>query len=126
MAALGYTHAANLLNTSLRGSTVYLALFLTDPTAGGTGNEATGGGYARKSITFGAPTQNGAKTQVSNSAAVDFGTMNADIGNVGYWGIYSASTGGTLLWFGEFTAHKDIYSGDAINVPIGNIVCTIE
>ncbi len=126
MAALSYTHASNILNYSLRNSTVYLALFLTDPTQGGTGNEATGGGYARKAITFGAPTQNGAKTQVSNSAAVDFGTMNADIGTVAYWAIYSAVTGGTMLWYGQFSASKDIYSGDAINVPIGNIVCTIE
>ena len=126
MAALGYTHAANILNSSLRSGTVYLALYKTDPMAGGTGTEVTGGGYSRKAITFGAPTQNGAKTQVSNSAAVDFGTMTADIDTVAYWAIYSAATGGTLLWFGQFAASKEIYAGDAINVPIGNIICTIE
>lgn len=126
MAALSFTHAGNILQSSLRTSTVYLALFMTSPTQGATGNEATGGGYARKPITFGAPVQSGGKMQVSNSAAVDFGTMSADLGTIAHWAIYDALTGGTMLWFGSFTASKDIYSGDAINVPIGNIVCTLE
>ena len=55
MAALSNTEAASLLNESLRSGTVYIGLFLTDPTAGATGQEANGGGYARKVITFGVP-----------------------------------------------------------------------
>ena len=55
MAALSNVHAASILNTSLRSGTYYLALFLTDPTASGTGTEASGGGYARKVISFDAP-----------------------------------------------------------------------
>ena len=52
MAALSNVHAASILNTSLRSGTYYLALFLTDPTASGTGTEASGGGYARKVISW--------------------------------------------------------------------------
>mgnify|MGYP003099933118 CR=1 FL=1 len=47
MSALSNVHASTLLNTSLRSGTYYLALFLTDPTASGTGTEVSGGGYAR-------------------------------------------------------------------------------
>lgn len=55
MSALSNVHASTLLNTSLRSGTYYLALFLTDPTASGTGTEVSGGGYARKIINFSAP-----------------------------------------------------------------------
>ena len=37
------------------------------------------------------------KEQVTNSAAVDFGTMTADLGTVAYWGIYDAQSSGNLL-----------------------------
>ena len=71
MSALSNVHASTLLNTSLRSGTYYLALFLTDPTASGTGTEVSGGGYARKIINFSAPSLVSGKEQVSNSAPVD-------------------------------------------------------
>ena len=77
MSALSNVHATSLLNTSLRSGTYYLALFLTDPTASGNGTEVSGGGYARKIITFGTPSLVSGKEQVTNSAAVDFGTMHS-------------------------------------------------
>lgn len=93
MSALSNVHASTLLNTSLRSGTYYLALFLTDPTASGTGTEVSGGGYARKIINFSAPSLVSGKEQVSNSAPVDFGTLTADLGTVAYWGItITAST----------------------------------
>ena len=67
MSALSNVHASTLLNASLRSGTYYLALFLTDPTASGTGTEVSGGGYARKIINFGAPSLVSGKEQVSNS-----------------------------------------------------------
>ena len=71
MAALSNVHAASILNTSLRSGTYYLALFLTDPTASGTGSEASGGGYARKVISFDAPSLVAGKQKVKNTDAVD-------------------------------------------------------
>jgi hypothetical protein len=126
MGALSNVHAASILNTSLRSGTYYLALFLTDPTASATGTEASGGGYARKIITFGAPALVSGKEQVANSAEVDFGTVTADIGTVAYWGIFDASTGGNLLWYGSFTRSKNVLNGDAITVSTGAIVCNIS
>lgn len=126
MSALSNAHAASLLNTSLRSGTYYLALFLTDPTASATGTEVSGGGYARKIITFGAPTLVAGKEQVVNSADVDFGTMTADVGTVAYWGVYDAVSGGNLLWYGAFTRSKNVLADDAITVSAGNIACNLS
>ena len=126
MAALSNVHAASILNTSLRSGTYYLALFLTDPTASGTGTEASGGGYARKVISFDAPSLVAGKQQVKNTDAVDYGVITADIGTVSYWGIFDSQTGGNLLWFGSFARGKNVLHGDAITVNAGAIVCNIS
>ena len=126
MAALSNVHAASILNTSLRSGTSYLALFLTDPTASGTGTEASGGGYARKVISFDAPSLVAGKQQVKNTDAVDYGVITADIGTVSYWGIFDSQTGGNLLWFGSFARGKNVLNGDAITVNAGAIVCNIS
>ena len=126
MAALSNVHAASILNTSLRSGTYYLALFLTDPTASGTGTEASGGGYARKVISFDAPSLVAGKQQVKNTDAVDYGVITADIGTVSYWGIFDSQTGGNLLWFGSFARGKNVLNGDAIPVNAGAIVCNIS
>ena len=126
MAALSNVHAASILNTSLRSGTYYLALFLTDPTASGTGTEASGGGYARKVISFDAPSLVAGKQQVKNTDAVDYGVITADIGTVSYWGIFDSQTGGNLLWFGSFARGKNVLNGDATTVNAGAIVCNIS
>ena len=126
MAALSTVHAAPILKTSLRSGTYYLALFLTDPTASGTGTEASGGGYARKVISFDAPSLVAGKQQVKNTDAVDYGVITADIGTVSYWGIFDSQTGGNLLWFGSFARGKNVLNGDAITVNAGAIVCNIS
>ena len=126
MAALSNVHAASILNTSLRSGTYYLALFLTDPTASGTGTEASGGGYARKVISFDAPSLVAGKQQVKNTDAVDYGVITADIGTVSYWGIFDSQTGGNLLWFGSFARGRNVLNGDAITVNAGAIVCNIS
>ena len=126
MAALSNVHAASILNTSLRSGTYYLALFLTDPTASGTGTEASGGGYARKVISFDAPSLVAGKQQVKNTDAVDYGVITADIGTVSYCGIFDSQTGGNLLWFGSFARGKNVLNGDAITVNAGAIVCNIS
>ncbi len=126
MAALSNVHAASILNTSLRSGTYYLALFLTDPTASGTGTEASGGGYARKVISFDAPTLVSGRQQVKNTDAVDYGVITADIGTVSYWGVFDSQTGGNLLWFGSFSRGKNVLNGDAITVNAGAIVCNLS
>lgn len=126
MAALSNVHAATLLNESLRNGTYYLALFLTDPTASGTGTEASGGGYARKIISFNAPALVSGRQQVVSTADVDYGVITADLGTIAYWAIYDSVTGGNPLWFGSFARSRNVLNGDAITVKAGAIVCTLS
>ena len=122
MAALSNTEAAALLNESLRSETVYIGLFLTDPTAGATGQEASGGGYARKVITFGAPSLTSGKQQVSNTAVISW----PDIGTIGYWAIFDAVSGGNQKWQGAFSQSKLVQTDDAVQLEIGAITINLS
>lgn len=126
MAALSYTQAVALINATLRTNTVYLALFLSNPGADASGVEVTGGGYARQAITMSAPSVVNGKETSSNSAAVNFPAATSDWGDVHSWGIFSAATGGTLLWFGDFTRPKTIEKYDVERVPAGDLVVTLS
>ena len=113
---------AVLRNTSYTSpTTVYVALFTSDPTDAGSGTEVSGGSYARTSVTFGSPS-NGVTT---NSADVTFPTATASWGTVGYIGIYDASTSGNLLFHTPLDVSKTIDSGDIFKIPSGNLSVTL-
>lgn len=59
--------------------------------AAGTVVEKSGGSYARKPISFAAAA---ARAKASN-AEIDMGEADFDHGDIGAWGIYAASSGGT-------------------------------
>jgi hypothetical protein len=115
-----------LINATLRNTsyttptTVYLALYTDDPTDADTGTEVTGNGYARQSITFGAPS-NGAS---SNTAAIEFPQATGSWGTVSYVGIRDASTSGNLLYHTALDASKTIATGDVFRVAIGSLSVT--
>ena len=116
-----------LINATLRGqaytapTTVYMALFTSDPTDAGTGTEVSGGAYARQVITFSAPT-NGS---TSNSADVLFPVATAGWGTVSYFAIYDAATSGNMLYQGVLTTAKAISSTDQLKVAAGDITITL-
>lgn len=109
---------ATLRNTSYTSpATVYLGLYTSDPTDADTGTEVTGNGYARQSITFGAPS-NGVST---NSAAIEFPQATGSWGTVAYIGIRDASTAGNLLFHTALDASKAIATGDVFRIAIGSL-----
>ena len=116
-----------LINATLRNTgytsptTVYLALYTTDPTDADTGDEVTGNAYARQSITFGSPS-NGVST---NSAAIEFPQATGSWGTVAYIGIRDASTAGNLLYHTALDASKTIATGDVFKVAIGSLSVTL-
>lgn len=116
-----------LINATLRNTgytsptTVYLALYTSDPTDADTGTEVTGNAYARQSITFGAPS-NGVST---NSAAIEFPQATGSWGTVAYIGIRDASTAGNLLYHTALDASKTIATGDVFKVAIGSLSVTL-
>jgi hypothetical protein len=111
-------------------TTVYVALFTTNPTADdGTGAvEVSGGSYARAAITTssGWSAISGSGTsphQISNSGVVTFATPSANWGSVIGIAVYDASTAGNLLYWNSITP-QTINSGVIASFSIGALVIT--
>jgi hypothetical protein len=116
-----------LINVTLRNTaytaptTVYVALYTSDPTDADTGTEVTGGSYARQSATFGAPS-NGASV---TTADVTFPTCTVAWGTVTHIGIRDASTSGNLLYHTPLDVSKTIAAGDIFKITTGNLSVTL-
>jgi hypothetical protein len=127
MAAMSNYLENALINATLRNttftspSTVYVGLFLTDPTDAGSGTEVSGGSYARKAITFGAPS-NGASV---NSAAVEFDQATGNWGTIPFFAIFDALTSGNMLYHGALTASKTIETGDVFKFATSSVSVTL-
>lgn len=126
MGALSNTHAIELINHSLRNSTVYLALYINEPGADASGTEVSGTGYGRVAITLGLPTVVGGKATSSNTNSVNFGTAGSAWGTVSYWAIYDSSSGGQMLWYGAFSRSKTVEINDSVVVAIGELDVTLS
>ncbi len=128
-----------LLNQEFRGvartppTTHYIALMSTMPTDAGTGGvELSGTGYARQGITRGtagwsAPAAgSGNVRQITNAAAVDYGTAGSDWAPSGApcvgFAVYDAATGGNYLGGGAFASSVIIQSGNPVRFPAGSLV----
>lgn len=132
MAGLGNT-AENLMldwitvtGNPTRPAGFFLALFTVNPDfeTGSGGTEATGGSYARQSMTMDAAS--GGAT--ANSALLEFiqGT-NIAAGTYTGFGIYSASSGGTFLGGAALSANRTLsVAGDKISFAIGAIDITLD
>jgi hypothetical protein len=104
-----------------RPTTRYLALFTAAPNDAGGGTEVSTGGYARQAVTFDAA----ASGATANSGAVSFTASGAGYGVVTHIGIFSASSGGNLLWHGAMTASRTVNDGDTLTFAAGDIDCTL-
>ena len=117
-----------VMNALLRGtsftapSTVYLAMYLTDPTSADTGTEVTAGDYHRMPITLSSPTTGGV---CSNVGIITFPTATVDWTTVTHAGIRDAFTGGHLLFHGALSSPITINAGDALEFLAGQITCTL-
>jgi hypothetical protein len=122
-----YLEAA-LINVTLRGTsytaptTIYVALYTSDPTDANTGTEVTGGSYARTSVTFAAPS-NG--VSLSN-ADCTFPQCTASWGTVGWIGLMDASTSGNLLYHTPLDVSKTIDTGDIFKIASGSLSVTLS
>lgn len=116
-----------LINGTIRGTTytapttIYVALYTSDPTDANTGTEVSGGSYSRTSVTFAAPS-NG--VSVSN-ADCTFPQATASWGTVGWIGLMDASTSGNLLYHTPLDTSKVIDNGDIFKISSGNLSVTL-
>lgn len=99
-------------------TTVYLALFYSLPNAAGSGgSEATG---TRSAITFGsAAADSGGWQTISNNASVT--QTIASAGWIVGFGIYTASTGGTLIYHHTLPGGFEVKAGQSVVIPVGAI-----
>jgi hypothetical protein len=102
-------------------STLYVALFTSDPGEAGSGTEVSGGSYARQTATFTVSTN-----IASNTAAIEFPTASASWGTVTYGAVYDAVSGGNLLASGALTTSKTIASGDVLRIPASSFTITLD
>lgn len=109
--------------TATRPTAWYVALYTAAPSDSGGGTEVSGSGYARQAVTFNAAATPGGTTD--NSTAVTFTAAGGSWGTVSHIGIFTAVTGGSLLWHGAMTASKTIADGDTLEFAIGNIDLTL-
>lgn len=106
--------SAVLRNTAFTSpSTVYVALFNGDPASGGT--EVSGGGYARQSAAFSAPSSG----VTANTAPINFTNMPA--ATITHVAIYDSLSGGNRLYSQAAAASKNTNSGDTTAIATGGL-----
>lgn len=105
-----------------RPTTWYLGLFTADPTdTGGGAAEITGGGYARKAVTFSV-----SGNLATNTGAVEFDVATGAWGTISHVAVFDASTGGNQIAYAALSAAKAITTDDVLRFPAGDVDITLD
>lgn len=104
---------------------LYLALYTTNPTDADTGTEVVGASYARRLIGFSVPTQQNDKSVISNSARIEFPRATGSWGEISYFAIRTAASGGNMLTYGSFNKPTTINDGDQYVIEAGNLTVSV-
>jgi len=113
--------------------TLYLALFnvghgttpLTE--ADLTGNEVTVAGYSRQTITFATATLLEPEGAISRSDSAPTFTADPALSeSTDAWGLFDASSGGNLLFWGEIGQVNAIVDDTGFTIPSGDLGCRIS
>jgi len=107
-------------STYTKPSTLYVALFVGNPTSGGTEVSTSGSAYARVVSTF---TISGGNA--TNTAAIEWATATSSWGTIDWVAIYDASTSGNQLVTAALSSSKTIASGDVLRIPISSLSVTL-
>jgi len=110
--------------SATRPTAWYVGLFTAAPSDTGGGTEVSGNGYAR--VVTGTISGSGTATTFTNAAAIEFAAASGgNWGTIGWAGIYTASTGGTLLAWAPLTTSKAINDGDIFRIPASSLSITL-
>lgn len=117
-------------------TTLHIGLLTAAPNDAGGGTEVSGNGYARVAVTSSlanwAGTQSAGSTAASsgtggvtsNNNAITFASATGSWGTVTHFGIYDASTGGNLLFWGALAVAKPVTQNDVMSFPAGSLSVT--
>ena len=135
MTAISDYLESKILNWALRGTAmgtapanVYIALFTAAPNDAGGGTEVSGGSYARVAVStsggFDAPSSGGV---TANTNLITFPVPSASWGTITHVGIFDASSGGNLLFWGALTTPVAVNNGDpAPQISAGALDLTLN
>lgn len=109
--------------------TTYLVLLTAAPgstTTLATMSEVTTAGYARQSVTWGAPSA-ADPAVAANTNLITFGAFTADPPNVTHLALVSAASGttGDFIYYWTADVARDAASGDSIQVAIGALTMSL-
>ena len=107
-------------------ATLYVGLFLNNPTDAATGTEVSGTSYARQVITFSAPTQDSGKGTIKNNTEIEFPSAGSNWGLVTHAAIYDDLTGGNMYYYGALANPKDVQTSDILKVLENELVLTLD
>jgi hypothetical protein len=105
-------------------TTAYVSLHTADPgNTGGSEVSTTGTGYVRQGpIAFASAGNN--PTVASNSAILTYPAATAAWGTIGWFGIWTAASGGTFQGSGALTTPKAVNSGDTARFAANALTIT--
>lgn len=115
-------------------TTIYVALYTTDPTDADTGTEVSGGSYARVLVNpsgGGAPEWNvavvdGTRHAVDNQEDITFPTATAAWGTLTHVGIHDHITAGNLLHHGPLASSQVVGDGGIFKFLAGDLNLRLE
>jgi len=126
---------SGILEHTLRGSslptpsTIYIALFTTDPTDAATGNEVADSGYLRQDAAKGgtidsgwsSPVASADGTMSSNAKLIQFPPIADGSVTISHYAIFDSLTGGNMLYHAPFTVAKTLEINDVLSIDVGGI-----
>ena len=108
-------------------ATLYAAAYTANPSDSGGGTEATGGSYARVSITNNATNfpaaSGGAK---ANGTDITWTTATASWGTITAVALLDASSGGNQICWDALATSKAVGDGDTLEIATGDFDITLD
>lgn len=146
MPQISYYSENKILDLIFRGTaysapTIYVGLYTAAPTAAGGGTEVSGNAYARVKTAAGASqaqsdwtatqggtsgASSGTSGNTTNANIVNFPTPTASWGNVQWFGLFDAASGGNLIVWGPLTIPKTINQADIVSFPAGSLSVSLS
>lgn len=103
-------------------STVYVALYTSNPGDDNSGTEVSGGSYSRQSLSV---TTASAGASIS-SGDVTFPQATAGWGTITHVGLFDAITSGNLLMYTALNTARSIETNDILKFNSGNITVSLD
>lgn len=108
-------------------ATIYVALHTADPTEAGSVGEVSGGSYARVGFTNNTTSfPNASGGSKSNGVVGTFPTPTVDWGDVTYWSMWDAASGGNCLVVSAAFTAQPCRVGNTVTFANGALVITAD